>query len=265
MIGALLNIPGRVQVLLTRITAARSANLDNLNAPLSLVAPASSALSTAVWTQAHADAIVSGGTGSRSKALEYGVGAFTFSVPANVAMVFVTLQGPGGAGGRNATGGSGGGGSGELIRRQPYKVTPSGTVAGSVGVGVNNASSQNSAFGTLVAHGGRGAGTSNAGSAGGGSMNGAPSGNQGTALGFVLGGGSGGAVGAAGAPCGQYAGGAGLASEGGGGAASYFAAGGAAAATTPAKPGIGAGAGGTKSGAAFATGGDGYALIEWIG
>jgi len=271
MIGVLLGVPGKLSTLLARLTAARGANLDNADVTVSSRAPASTALSTGIWTQAHADAILAGG-GSLTRALAYATpGAFTFNVPANVSLVYVTLQAAGGAGSK--TGGqAGGGGAGELIRRRPYKVTPGGTVAGSVGAGIIG-TGQNSTFGTLTANGGVGPTTGVGGKGGGISiLSGAQTtgaGNRGSFILDVMGGGSGGAGQTGpykGADCMQFTGGAPSSTTCGGGAASYYANGGDAnATTTPTKPGIGAGSGATITGAARAAGGDGYALIEWIG
>lgn len=66
-------------------------------------------------------------------------GAFTYNVPADRSLVYVTLQAAGGGGNGCGAGpfntGGGGGGTGELCVRVPYVVTPGGTVAGSVGAG----------------------------------------------------------------------------------------------------------------------------------
>src|SRR5574340_889053 len=62
-------------------------------------------------------------------------GANTFTVPANVTAVYVTLVGGGGGGSSNpAVGtGGGGGGAGETIVNHPVKVTSSGTVTVTIG------------------------------------------------------------------------------------------------------------------------------------
>jgi hypothetical protein len=54
MIGILASIPGKLTTLLSRLTAARAANLDNLDATVSTRALASSALSNAQWTNTRA-------------------------------------------------------------------------------------------------------------------------------------------------------------------------------------------------------------------
>ena len=68
--------------------------------------------------------------------LTTGTGA-SWSVPASVSMVYVTMIGGGGSGGgaiADSTGG-GGGGAGASIVNVPYTVTPSGTVTYTVGAG----------------------------------------------------------------------------------------------------------------------------------
>jgi len=97
-----------------------------------------------------------------------GHGNYTFNVPSNVSLVFVSIVGPGGAGSgvsANVTAGGGAGGSGEYAFRLPYHVTPGGTVAITVGIaGVTSIRVQVtfpippvttfSAFGTLRCMGG---------------------------------------------------------------------------------------------------------------
>lgn len=218
----------------------------------------------AVWT-AITPATVAGGA-SQSQQFS-ATGAFTFNVPANVSLVWVTLQAPGGQGNKNASGG-GGAGAGELIRHYPYLVTPGAAIAGVIGTGATSNVSVDSTFGTLTAKGGKGGATTTAGQAGGGSLGASGSGSagvSGTQILDVLGGSSGGALSTKGGDCGQNSGGAAGGTAGGGGA-SYFAPGGQGApAATPLKPGPGAGGGGTATGANGGQGGDGYCLIEWIG
>jgi len=50
----LLGVPGKLKTLLDRITTARAANLDNIDAAVSSRAPSATALSTATWTNARA-------------------------------------------------------------------------------------------------------------------------------------------------------------------------------------------------------------------
>lgn len=50
----LAGVPGKLKTLLDRLTAARAANLDKLDANVSTRAPAATALSNAVWTDARA-------------------------------------------------------------------------------------------------------------------------------------------------------------------------------------------------------------------
>ena len=59
MSGALKSIPGLVQTIIDRLTTTRAAALDNLDDAITSRAPAATALSTAVWTPAHADALAS--------------------------------------------------------------------------------------------------------------------------------------------------------------------------------------------------------------
>lgn len=53
----LAGVPGKLKTLLDRLTATRAALLDNLNATVSSRAPAATALSNAVWTDARAGKI----------------------------------------------------------------------------------------------------------------------------------------------------------------------------------------------------------------
>lgn len=54
MMELLAGVPGKLKALADRLTAARAANLDRLDADVSTRAPASSALSRMVWTDAKA-------------------------------------------------------------------------------------------------------------------------------------------------------------------------------------------------------------------
>jgi hypothetical protein len=49
-----MGVPGKLKLLLDRMTAARTANLDNLDVAVSSRAPGASALNTAIWTNARA-------------------------------------------------------------------------------------------------------------------------------------------------------------------------------------------------------------------
>ena len=63
MLEPLLGLPGRIKILIDRITSTRASNLDNLNATVSSRAPASTALSSSVWTGTRAgylDASIAG-------------------------------------------------------------------------------------------------------------------------------------------------------------------------------------------------------------
>ena len=63
MLEPLLGLPGRIKILMDRITSTRASNLDNLNATVSSRAPASTALSSSVWTgtrEGYLDASISG-------------------------------------------------------------------------------------------------------------------------------------------------------------------------------------------------------------
>ena len=53
-LAPLMGIPGKVKTLLDRLTSARASNLDNLNTTISSRAAASTALSTATWTNTRA-------------------------------------------------------------------------------------------------------------------------------------------------------------------------------------------------------------------
>jgi hypothetical protein len=273
MIPILLGITGKLNALLARVTPGRAANLDRLDVPVSSRAPASTALSTTVWTQAHADATLAGG--GITKSAQFGTpGPFQFQVPPGVTLLFVTLQGPGGVGGVHYQGG-GGGGSGELLRRIQYPVGAGALINGYIGPTYPPSPST---FGTLAAAASPGTG-SQSGAPGGGPLGGAggtgggpgtpstPGQPGGTSLDVVGGGGGGGGAyggGGHGAPCGRFAGGQ-TGGASGSGAASYFSAGGDASYTQPTRPGPGAGGGGSEQAGVFSPGGDGYCLIEWIG
>jgi hypothetical protein len=63
MLEPLYGLPGRIKILIDRLTATRAGNLDNLNATVSSRAPSSTALSSSVWTGTKAgylDAAISG-------------------------------------------------------------------------------------------------------------------------------------------------------------------------------------------------------------
>lgn len=69
-----------IGTLLDRLSDTRAAKIDNLDAAISTRAPASSALSTATWTEAHADAIsLSGARAAPLLSIGYKVG---LAVPA---------------------------------------------------------------------------------------------------------------------------------------------------------------------------------------
>jgi len=264
MIPLLSGILGQVKVLTGRLSAARAGYLDNLNTNLAVApAPASTALSTATWTSGLATRLAGAGI---SQAQEYTTGSGNWSVPANVTLCWTTMIAAGGAGGKDAGGGAGGG-SGEMLFRMPYKCTAGGTVAYAIGAGVTATNGANTTFGTLTVEGGK-KGTTTKGNGGGAlGATGTGAAAVGTAIGPRIGGSAGGAGGPGvnGGASASFGGGVSTANCGGGGS-SFFAVGGTAVeATTPSKPGVGAGAGGTVTGAASAAGGDGYMLIEWIG
>ncbi len=54
MIAALLGVPGKLKTLLDRLTSLRAIRIDNLDNTITSRAPASTALSTAYWTNARA-------------------------------------------------------------------------------------------------------------------------------------------------------------------------------------------------------------------
>ena len=93
-------------------------------------------------------------------------GSGTFSVPSGLTSVDVLVVAGGGAGGKFDPGlyGGGGGGAGGLIFRPSFPVTPSGSIAYSVGAGGNNSyghnqanpqeKGQDSTFGSLTTKGG---------------------------------------------------------------------------------------------------------------
>lgn len=64
----LLGVPAKLETLLSRITATRAANLDNLDTTISSRAPSSTALSNAVWTGTKAGYLDVGITSRASQA-----------------------------------------------------------------------------------------------------------------------------------------------------------------------------------------------------
>ena len=104
MLEPLLGLPGRIKILMDRITSTRASNLDNLDGAVSSRAPASTALSSSVWTGTRAgylDASISGRASQSSvDALPQGIinsvqrGSFNppeSSVSANVTISSVDL------------------------------------------------------------------------------------------------------------------------------------------------------------------------------
>jgi hypothetical protein len=217
-----------------------------------------------------------------TKAAEFtSSGAFTWTVPAGVTDIQVTLQAAG-ASGNKVTGGGQGAGSGECVLRQPMVVTPGAVLNGSIGAGgaaVSVANTQgnaggNTSFNGLTVRGAPapGAGLNVSGAGGGtfgaaGAVNGVV-GSPGTSQINDSGGSSGGGAGAGtaknGGAMGAWTGGVATANCGGG-AASFFANGGPASEAGVATPAtVGAGGGGTNTGTS-GKGGDGYCIIEWAG
>jgi hypothetical protein len=233
----------------SRLTAARAANLDKLDAPISTVV-----------------------VGGIRRAVQILSGSGSWTHPANVKdnLVEVTLVGGGGAGGRLSGAGNGGtgGDGGKIILRIPF-VLAGGSTAYSVGAGGvgratdgNGAAGNPTTFGLLSASGG---GTSNPTSP-------SPSTGINGTLGAIINdqsttGGEGANDGGGDSKAGgsyRGAGGAADAGSGGGGAAwgnggNAVAAGGAGA---NAAANSGAGGGGCNSGTSGA-GGSGYILIEY--
>lgn len=155
MIESLYGLPGKIKTLLDRLTDNRATKLDNLDATISSRAPASTALSSNVWTNNKADyvdtyisSIKNAGGGGGGGSVIYFTSSGTFTVPDNVYSITVRVVGGGGGGGTsNVTtrGGAGGGGGGfatQIIATSPgtqYTVTVggSGGTSSFVGNGVD--------------------------------------------------------------------------------------------------------------------------------
>ena len=104
MLEPLLGLPGRIKILIDRITSTRASNLDNLDGAVSSRAPASTALSSSVWTGTKAGYVDTAMSGRASQssvdALPQGIinsvqrGSFNppeSSVSANVTISSVDL------------------------------------------------------------------------------------------------------------------------------------------------------------------------------
>jgi len=306
MIVSLAGLPGKMKLLLDRITVARANGLDNITA--GPVALAATALSTAVWTGSKAgfiDVAISSVV-THNKYIEYtATGAFTFTWPAGVDIVCVTLIGGGasGAGGVTNSQGGGGGGAGETVYRNYITRQGATTTTGSIGAGGAAAAATAagtagtaSTFGTIVAlaggNPGAGSGRKWGGDGGGWKHGNQPStdstiGTDGANYGIHITGACGGnasstsgnAVGKGGQCVTTWAGGStgGTGNfSGGGGGSSYRGIGGTggvgatpAAGSAPAVANTGAGGGGGSASAAAQAGSGagaaGYCIIEYIG
>jgi hypothetical protein len=176
----------------------------------------------------------------------------TFTAPAGVTQVLLTMIGAGGSGGHGSDQyGGGGGGSGELVLKYPYVVTPLSTYAVVVGTGSTSFNSAITA--SPGGNGGNAGGSPTAGGTGAVARTGAPSGA--TAGGYKSLGGTDGA--------GESGGGG---STGVGGAGSYFGTGGAGAVNAPGGNATGYGAGGGGQNGGFnpgGTGSPGICIVEW--
>lgn len=254
-----------------------------------LTALATPVASSDAATKGYVDAAI---TSSKSQSQKF-TGSGSFTVPANVTLVWVTVWGGGGGAGGAAgsTAGGGGGGGGEIIYHYPLTVSGGQVLTVTIGGGgaggtnaANGTAGTASSVGTLTAAGG-GAGTYGVGSSGGGGGNGGgaaggvggnyfgtqPGGN-GTSYEYDIGGGGGGsgsyngATGGAGGLVALYRGGNGGYQAGGGGAG-FGGAGGngssGAGGSAAANSGAGGGGAGT-SGNAGGSGGSGGAIIEWV-
>ncbi len=241
--------------------------------------------SSDVATKGYVDAQISGGGKSRSM---YFNSNGTFTVPANVTLVWVTAWGGGGSGG-SYTGsyGGGGGGGGELIYRYPVTVTSGSNITVTIGAGGTGCSVYDStswignnggdtSFGTYItAKGGEG-GRGTLGGRGGGALGGnggtiETNGSVGIAFPFTIGGSGGGGGNQGvyygfGAPFGRFPGG--TPGGGGGGGGGFMGKGGNGGSSYPLSPesaaaNSGAGGGGGKDGSC-GNGGSGGLIVEWI-
>ena len=103
MLEPLLGLPGRIKILIDRITSTRASNLDNLDGAVSSRAPASTALSSSVWTGTKAgyvDTAISGRASQSSvdaiptspiKSVQRGVATVADTAPHNVTISSVDL------------------------------------------------------------------------------------------------------------------------------------------------------------------------------
>jgi hypothetical protein len=225
----------------------------------------------------------------------------TFTVPANVTSLWITLIAGGGAGGGSTAAAlaGGGGGSGETCFGVEYAVTPLSVYTVTIGAGgvavtgANGGAGGNTLFDILRVFGGNGGLLNGTGGSGGGLGGGAgggafhPAGGPGiigtpeSSLYFGGGGGGGGgnvatANGGLAAGSGGYTGGPGGASSGtqaggGGGSSTYYgtgatgAAGGVAGTAATVVGTGGSGAGGLAGSNIGGNGAPGYCLVQWIG
>lgn len=270
MVPMLLGLASKLNTLLDRLSSLRAGYLDRLDATISSRASAS------VWTSALASKLNALELTSQSEELTTPETS-SWTVPANVSLVWVTLVGGGGSGTAkvatwNVSSSSAGGAGGASLLRIPYPVTPGGTVTYEVGAGgaAQNTTSTstgvaggNTTFGTLTALGGAGGSTTDTattGLLGGISAYTMPGAGSGDTVNPAYPGGS--------ADAGSY-----HTAYGGGG--SFFGAGGngdrhddASVAQAGTRGGGGGGAitnNGTGNTATSGKGGDGYILIEWVG
>ncbi len=108
MLGFLAGLPGKLKTLTDRLTSGRAANLDNLDAAMTSRAAASTALSTAQWTNALAAALLAVkqraptsyiGNGSEIVTITYGIIGAAFALSGwTTANVLKTLRSETGAG-----------------------------------------------------------------------------------------------------------------------------------------------------------------------
>lgn len=261
----LLGVPGSLKTLKDRLTAARAGWLDRLQ----------------YVTQARMEKL-DALNGATSRAVEFTTpGVQSWTVPANVSLIYVTGVGAGGGGGGCSNAGSagpgGGGGSGMSAYRYPLKVTPGqqlsltigaggagGTIAATGVAGGAGGSTIVDALLALPGGGGGAGGQSNGNGGDGGSYPYLRAGQSTHLPGALIGGLIGGAYGGNGGI--SWGGGIGQfdqIQETGSGAASYFGSGGS---RTVAAGKGGGGAGGVWSGVQTGfDGGNGWLMIEWVG
>lgn len=291
MIIGLNNLSHRLKTLLDRLTNDRAAGINFLTSISSWTSNTNTYIANKNYYTSALATKLSNYSSCKSKSILYtATGNFTFTVPTTTSIIWLTLQGAGASGNSgsyasssNYTHGGGGGGSGALIYRMPIYTTAGAVLTGSIGTGGSGTTGDgtfgnggtSSVFNGITATGGSSNWHGNGG--GGGGFSNIDNGGYSftTNFRYFLHGVSGGngydqlysTSAAAGANLYLYNGGSVGNSLNGGGAASFFANGGngAASGQNGNAGSLGSGGGGCYINNTSGAGGNGLALIEWVG